>query len=175
MIEYGVTLLAVAVIVCYVLANYTECTWQGGVIVLFIFAVVIYWILSNIALQQPDPPILDGDFSRLVDEFRSYPTEVWFHNNSCFFEQQLDCTSAYRYVIFESNGKVVYDSDPNYPSHEKAKTLPISYEYTRAVVTQQGASIRGATNNAAFAAIRGNRQRIVHISEYIYGERDRVY
>ena len=175
MIEYGATLVAVAVIACYFLANYTQCTWQGGIIVLFIFAVVIYWILSNLALQQPAPPVLDGDFSRLVDEFRSYPTEVWFRNCKAFFEQQLDCTSAYRYVIFESDGKVVYDSDPYYPSHEKAKALPLSYEYMRAVSFQQGASIRGQTNNAAFSAIRGNRQRIVHISEYIYGERDRAY
>lgn len=175
MIEYGATLLAVAVIVCWVLANYTDCTWQAGVIILFLFAVVVYWILSNLALQQPAPPVLDADFSRIVDEFRSYPTEVWFHNAPCFFEKQLDCESPYRYVVFESNGKLVYDSDPSYPSHERPKTLPISYEYMRAVSFQQGASIRGQTNNAAFTAIRGNRQRIVHISEYIYDERDRVY
>lgn len=175
MIEYGATLIAIAVIVCWVLANYTECGWQVGIIILFLFAVVIYWILSNLALKQQPAPVLDGDFSRIVDEFRSYPNEVWFRNAPCFFEKHLDCTGPYRYVIFESDGKVVYDSDPHYPSREKAKRLPISYEYMRAVGYLEGAAIRGSTNNAAFLAEKGNRYRIVHISEYIYTECDRAY
>jgi hypothetical protein len=136
------------------------------VIAVIIF-IVLYWILSKFAVQQPPPPIPDADTGRLVDDYNSYDTELWFRNDQCIFDQYLSC-KIYRYIIYESNGRVVYDSKPNYPSRESPKELRNSYEYIRSIGFFQAASIRRQTVNACFLAKIGNRQRIVHISEFLY-------
>jgi len=132
-----------------------------------VILIVLYMILSKWALVQPPPPIPDADTARLVDDFESYPVEVWFRNDICFFRKHLDC-KIYRYIIYESNGRVVHDSKPNYPSDESPRELRNSYEYIRSIGFFQAAAIRRNTVNSCFVAKIGYRYRIVHISEYLY-------
>lgn len=139
-------------------------TW---VIIAIVVLIVLYWILSTTMAAQPPPPIPDADTARLVDDFNSYPVELWFRNDPCIFEKYLDC-KIYRYIIYESNGRVIHDSKRSYPSHESAKELRNSYEYIRSINFFQGAAIRGNTVNICSLAKIGNRYRIVHISEYLY-------
>lgn len=140
-------------------------------VVIAVVLIVLYWILSNLAVMQPPPPRPDADLQRLLYDFQSYPTELWFRNNTCIFRKYLQC-KIYRYIIYESNGRVVYDSKPDYPSNESAKELRNSVEYIQTMTVTQAGVIRGNTNNAAFLAKIGNRFRVVHISEYIYTEKD---
>ena len=144
------------------------------VVIAAIVLIVLYWILANTAVQQPPPPRATADLQRLLYDYQSYPTETWFRNNPCFFEKYLNC-KIYRYIIYESNGEVVYDSNPEYRSGESAKQLRNSVEYIEAITTTQAGAVRGSTNNAAFLAQIDNRFRVVHISEYIYTEKDAAY
>jgi hypothetical protein len=137
------------------------------IIIAAVILIVLYWILSVTMAAQPPPPVPDADTARLVDDFNSYPTELWFRDDTCIFEQYLDC-KIYRYIIYDSNGAVVYDSKPDYPSRESPREIRNSYEYIRAIGFFQGAAIRGHTVNTAFLAKIGNRYRIVHISEFLY-------
>jgi hypothetical protein len=145
--------------------------WIFIAVVVFL---VLYWILSNLAVIQPPPPVTDAELRRLVDDFNSYPTELWFRNSPCVFEKYLAC-KTFRYIIYESNGRVVYDSDPKYPSHESAKEIRNSYEYNKAIAVFIGGVLRGNVQNVAILAKEANRYRIVHISEYLYSEEDCGY
>lgn len=142
-------------------------------VVAFVVLVVLYFILSNLFIFSPLPTTPDVDINRLVENYQSFPTEVWFRNNPCFFEKHL--CGSYRYIIYESNGRVVYDSNPNYRSRESAKEIRNSYEYINCISFLKAGALRNSTANACFLAKIGNRYRIVHISEYLYSEKDREY
>jgi hypothetical protein len=142
-------------------------------VVVFIVLIVLYWVLSRTYIFSPLPTTPDVDLNRLVDTYESFPTEVWFRNSPCFFEKYL--CGSYRYIIYESNGRVVYDSRPDYPSGESAKEIRNSYEYINCISFLQAGVLRNRTANACFLAKIGNRYRIVHLSEYLYSERDKGF
>ena len=157
-----------------------------------IVIVLCWWILGVYNATYPGPSVPDSDFSRLIEEFESYPKELWLRGSECEYNKWLLCR-PYRFIVFESNGEVIYDSSEQdkwqykFPVLEKAKKLPISVEYIRAAALTQGVALRkacavnserrsrkvcGDIANIAELVKDGDFYRIVHISEYVYSRCD---
>lgn len=149
-------------------------------IVIFVIALIIgMWVMGAYNFIQPTPQRPDANFQKLIDAFDSKPSELWFRNKECIFEKELK-GSCFRYVILESDGRVVYDSQPNAKSvrdyfHLRAYDIPRTVEYQRASVTLQGVALRGQVANLCNAVKEGSRYRMVHISSYLYDYRDPEY
>lgn len=150
------------------------------IIILFIIVFIIVLIIGfyclgvyNITTVLPVRP--DGNFQQMLNDYNSFPEELWFRNNKCIFDKYLKCSNR-RYVILESDGSVVYDNkinDPLYP--QKAESIPRSVEYQRGTSNFIGATIRHNTNFLCVASKEGDVYRMVHISEYQFGANDREY
>lgn len=145
-------------------------------IIIFIIVLIIgWWVIGVYNITNPLPIRPDGNFQQLINDYDSFPKELWYRNNKCVFDEYLKCSHR-RYVILESNGDVIYDSkpcDPLYP--QRAESIPRSVEYQRATSNLIGSSIRHNTNFLCVAAVEGNRWRIIHISEYVFNENDPCY
>lgn len=146
------------------------------VVALVIIIVIGWWVLSGYTFVQPSPARPDANFDRLINKFNSYPTELWFRNNSCVFDKKLKC-SDFRFVVLESDGSVVYDSQPRPCGRDylRAKDIPRTVEYQRASVTLLGVVLRGRTANLCEGVKIGSRYRLVHVSEYLFGPSDPQY
>lgn len=126
---------------------------------------MLWWALSSVTSLQPAPIIPDADFRPLIDQFRLFPKELWFQEREEEFASYLDCYE-YRYIVYESNGDVLFDSKPRWP--ESPESLRHSFEYIRCMTTEQAAAIRGIchpTLNLCELVKKGDRYRIVHVSE----------
>lgn len=151
-------------------------TYLAFIIVIMVIVIIVaWWILGVYNAQYPGPSVPDSDFSRLIGEYQSYPKELWF-GETCQLDQWLLCR-PYRFIIYESNGDIIYDSAEQrkwkwrFPILEDAEGLKNSVEYIRAAALTQGVVLRntcpGQTANVAELAKDGDFYRIVHISEYI--------
>lgn len=147
-------------------------------IVLVIVIVIGWWVVGAYSFVQPFPSRPDANYTELVDSFESYPTELWFRNKSCIFEEYL-CDSPFRYVVLESDGRVVWESTTSTPfgvdPFINSEQIPLSVEYQKASVTLEGAVKRGKTTNLCRAVKEGTMYRMVHISSYQYDENDEGY
>jgi len=146
------------------------------VVILVLIIVLAWWILGVYNTRYPGPSIPDANIQPLINAYDEFATEFWFRENSCIFDKYLTCREQ-RFVVFESNGDVVYDSAQNedwkcFPEIEDSDKLWNSVESDRAKTLTQGVVRRGRTNNLAELAKLGDRYRVVHISEYIYNDSD---
>lgn len=147
-----------------------------AVIILVLVIVIGWWVLGAYTFVQPSPSRPDANFYKLKDAYLSYPTELWFRNNKKVYDRELK-GSCFRFVILESDGRVVYNSMPRYRGKRFTSPylIPSTVEYQRASVTLEGAVLRGKTANLCIAAKEGSRYRLVHISSYQLDESDREY
>lgn len=142
------------------------------IVVVFVIVLIVgWWVLGAYTLIQPVPQRADTNFDSMIDEFLTYPSELWFRNNPCVFKKNLKGTCR-RYVVLESDGKVVYDSQPVNPRGRgywlKAYKIPGTVEYQKAAVTLTGYITRNNTANMCRAVANGSRYRMVHVSEYVF-------
>lgn len=144
-----------------------------AVVVLVIVIVIGWWALGAYNFVQPFPSRPDANYAELTESFESYPTELWFRNKSCIFEEYLS-GSTYRYVVLESDGRVVWSSSDDSNLIEP-KRIPLSVEYQKASVTLEGAVKRGKTTNLCRAVKEGTMYRMVHVSSYRFDEDDDGY
>lgn len=104
--------------------NYTS--YNNGyfaliVVIILIIIVFIWWYYGVYSAKYPAPSRPESDVNRLLSVYESFPKWLWFRNNSCEFDQWLTC-QPYRFVVFESNGRVVYDST-GFSDYEGKRTL----------------------------------------------------
>jgi hypothetical protein len=152
-------------------------------VIIVIVIIVCWWILGVYNVRYPGPSRPDADFERLIDEFESYPKELWYRDDKRTFDQWLSCR-PYRFIVYESDGEVVYDSCDNtswkYHKYyrksnacDNAEQLTRSVEYIRAAALTQGVALRKLKNgklaNVAELVKDGDYYRIVIISEYESG------
>src|SRR5690606_21045567 len=121
------------------------------IVIIVIVIIFLWWYYGVYSARYPAPSKPDADVSRLIGEFESYPKWLWFRNNPCKFDQWLKCR-PYRFVVFESNGEVVYDSR-QLKHQEPAEQLTRSVEYIRAASLTQGVVVRdyGSSNTVNLA------------------------
>ena len=126
-------------------------------------------------MTNPLPSRVDGNFQQMLNEYNSIPEELWFRNNPCIFDKYLKCLES-RYVVFESNGDIIYDSRPDdklYP--QRAELIPRSVEYQRATSNFIGGVIRGNTNYLCTIAKEGDFYRVVWIAKKYFSVNDESY
>lgn len=145
-------------------------------VILAIVFLVLWWVFTSVNALQPSREIPDEDPRPMLKEFDSFPEELWFRNNKCIFERYIPCNTQFRYIVYESNGVPVYDSQPQpYGSPESAVQLVMSKEYLTASITEVASTVRGNLWNIAILVKRGDRYRIVHISQRRYTDLDPEY
>ena len=161
-----------------------------ALVIVALVAVALLWALTWYSVSYPSPSTPDADFSNLISDYQSYPPSLWFRDNELLHDKWLLCETR-RVIIFESNGRVVYDNSANsawqgkcnFPCIESAEGLTRSVEYIRACALTQGIVIRsvkcsgasGAINNICELAKKGDRYRVVHFSEYVPGPCDDMF
>ena len=165
------------------------------VILIILIVIIAWWSLGVAAVVYPSPSRPDANFQALIDDFMSYPKELWFRNNKEVFDRELGC-SNYRYVVLESDGDIVYVSEPyrkgdrdndrknahrsddsHYDSHydnryTDPRIIPRTVEYQRATSSLQGEVLRDNTLNLCVAVKEGSVWRLVHVSQYIFNQND---
>lgn len=169
-----------------------------AIIIFVIIVIISWWLLGVYNVRYPGPDRPDGDFTLIIDEYQSLPKELWFRNKKCIYNEYLGCLTS-RYIVFESNGDVIYDSVMN-PSwegwvkhreichdnrrhkrkltercYESAESIVRSVEYIRAASLTQGIVVRGNLNNLCEMVKQGDRYRLVHVSQYVYDNCDPEY
>ena len=83
-----------------------------AIIVFVIVCLIVWWAIGVYNVEYPGPARPDADFRGIIDEFNSFPKELWFRNNPCVFDEWLTCRYS-RYIVYLSSGVVVYDSINN--------------------------------------------------------------
>lgn len=154
------------------------------IVIFIILCLLAWWTLGVYNVEYPGPNRPDADFRQMIDEFNSFPKELWFRNNSCLFDDYLSCKTS-RYIVYESDGTVVYDSvnnrewagwERNREGYTSAEQLTSSVEYIRACSLTQGVVARGNKLNCLAEMVKfGDFYRIVHVTQYLYDETDPEY
>lgn len=148
--------------------NFTSVAWIFAIAVILI---VLYWWLSNTAVNQPQPPVPDSDYLPMIADIQKYPESLWFRDDPETFEEWLKC-SEYRYIVYKSNGAVVFDTKSlgcNPGTRDSASRLRHSFEYIRTQALNQGEATRRegciTVLNMARLMKSGNYYRTVHVSQ----------
>lgn len=139
---------------------------------------VLWWIFLSINPLQPRATIPDIDVQPMIDDFNTIPEELWFRNCPGIFDKYLQCDNSikYRYIVYESNGTYVYDSKPvPKGSPESPENLTRSVEYLQGITTYVSAVVRGDLWNVVILVKKGDRYRLVHISQKRYTDLDPEY
>lgn len=136
--------------------------------ILVILIIIGWWVFGVYGVRLPSPETPSADFSIMLENFKVIPQTLWFRNNPCAFEILPE---RYHYIIYNSSGRVVYDSKPDEPDQDVTNT----FEYLQAVSVGKGAVVRGNIQNLAVRIKNGDMYRVVHVSERLYGQCDIEY
>src|SRR6056297_880870 len=105
------------------------------VAILVILVVVVWWFMAVYQAIVPPPDQAQEDFNQMLVDFEAVPSQLWFFDRRCQFANLPD---IYRYIIYESDGRIVYDSNPNQIRPDFRNT----FEYYRAITLGRGTVVR---------------------------------
>jgi hypothetical protein len=135
---------------------------SGYIIILLLVILVILiaaWWWYGVYTARHTTTTETVNFQPLLNDFNSYPYELWFIDNKYILDEAL-LKNPFRYRILLSNGEIFYDNRPNKPSPKLYPTI----EYVLAASLGMGEILRDNYLNLAVRVTFGSIQRIVHIS-----------
>lgn len=132
------------------------------ILVIIVILVAIWWWTGVVNNPRPEPQPY-GSFQPLYANFAEYPNDLWFGSVE---ELELALSrNRYRYRVIDSNGFIIYDNRSNDKEDQNAKSeLFTTMEYIQASANGSGAILRDCYLNLAIKVIKGNLERVVHIS-----------
>lgn len=140
----------------------SQSTIAGYIVIfllVFLIILIALWWWYGVYVARNTTTTTTVSFQPLLNDFNSYPYELWFSDSEYVLNQSL-CKNPFRYRILLSNGQIFYDNRPNEPSPKLYPTI----EYILAASLGMGEILRDNYLNLAVKVTFGSVERIVHIS-----------
>lgn len=132
------------------------------ILVIIVILVAIWWWTGVVNNKIPEPQPY-GSFQPLYTNFSEYPNDLWFGSI-----EDMDIAlsrNRYRYRVIDSNGFIIYDNRSSDKAESKERSeLFTTMEYIQATANGSGAILRDCYLNLAVRVVKGNLERVVHIS-----------